>query len=104
MIDRHSEHLLTLTEAAHSLPNRPNPSTMWRWWKKGVRGVKLETIPIGWQRYTSKEALDRFFQATNQTGCGEPIKIRTPTQRQRAVTAARRELELAGIRKPAKTA
>lgn len=39
------------------------PSTIWRWHKKGISGVRLETICIGGTRYTSVEALQRFFDA-----------------------------------------
>ena len=61
------EKLLTPAQAArHCRPSdaRPlAPSTIWRWHKKGISGVRLETICIGGNRYTSVEALQRFFDA-----------------------------------------
>jgi hypothetical protein len=32
---------------------------------RGVRGVVLESLVIGGARYTSEEALERFFRAQN---------------------------------------
>ena len=55
MVDINHERLLTFTEAAKSLPGRPNVATLWRWRTAGCRGVKLETILVGGKRYTSRE-------------------------------------------------
>ena len=40
-----------------------NPATTWRWWKKGVRGVKLQTFMMGGHRHTTDDALAQFFTA-----------------------------------------
>lgn len=42
-----------------------HPSTMRRWAEEGCRGVRLETRRKGCRRQTSKEAVDRFFEALN---------------------------------------
>lgn len=66
-IDALSEELLTFGQAARRA--RPNgsrpaaPSTIWRWHSKGIAGVRLETVCMGGTRYTSAEALQRFFDA-----------------------------------------
>ncbi len=41
----HTEHrnLLTMAQAANSLPHKPAPSTLWRWARKG--------IPVEGERY-----------------------------------------------------
>ncbi len=61
------ETIVTFTEAARFLPKlngrRPHPSTLWRWARKGVSGVHLETRRIGSRFVTSVEALDRFASA-----------------------------------------
>jgi hypothetical protein len=66
-IDALQEELLTFAQAArHARPRGSKPaapSSLWRWHKKGISGVKLETICIGGTRYTSVEALQRFFDA-----------------------------------------
>lgn len=68
MIDRESENLLTLPQAAQTLPGRKagkaaSSQTLWRWSKVGCKGIVLETIAIGGTAFTSLEALDRFFEA-----------------------------------------
>jgi hypothetical protein len=70
MIDIAKEVIRSFAQAArHSRPPdaRPlAPSTIWRWYTKGISGVKLETICIGGTRYTSVEALQRFFDAVTR--------------------------------------
>ena len=67
MIDLTAETVLSLTEAAKTLPKRragkrPHVATLYRWAKRGLRGVKLETIQVGGTLCTSTEALQRFFE------------------------------------------
>jgi hypothetical protein len=57
-----SGELLSLAEAARTLPGRPGPSTLWRWRTRGIRGVRLATVLIGGRRYVSKQALAAFAQ------------------------------------------
>ena len=74
-IDVHQEELLTLSQAARAVRPRGAkplaPSTIWRWHKHGIKGVRLETVVIGGKRHTSREALTRFTAATTQA-C-EPV-------------------------------
>jgi hypothetical protein len=59
-----TESIVTLTEATKILPplngRRPAISTLWRWCRKGLRGVHLEYIRVGRNIATSREALGRF--------------------------------------------
>lgn len=64
MIDFSAEDLLSFCDAAKQIPGRPHKLTIHRWAKEGVRGVRLETVLICGKRYTSKAALNRFFNAT----------------------------------------
>lgn len=61
------ETVLTLPEAAAAIPTqngkRPSVSTIWRWCRKGLRGIRLEYLRCGRRILTSREALDRFFTA-----------------------------------------
>ena len=65
-IDLNSEELLSLTDAARALPKvggkRPHTSTVWRWARKGLRGVRLEYVRLGHRVCTSRQALGRFAQ------------------------------------------
>ena len=81
-INTSEEELLTLTQAARRYrpPDaRPlAPSTIWRWHKKGISGVRLETICVGATRLTSTEAMRRFCDAvtlarSTQDAPQEPI-------------------------------
>ena len=72
-IDVEREDLISLREAAESIPTKPAPSTLQRWRLYGVRGRKLETILIGGLRYTSKQAVVRFL-------CEPETAIASPTK------------------------
>lgn len=102
MIDRESEQLLTLPQAAATLPGRKagksiGTSTIWRWARNGCLGIRLETIMIGMTMYTSQDAIDRFFAAVQAKKNGEdrpdsPIPRATPKRRRREIDEASREL------------
>jgi hypothetical protein len=96
-IDAYAESLLGISQAAHQSPGRPHISTVWRWINRGIRGIKLETVMIGGRRYTSAEALERFFERTTAAAAGEAPPVRTSRQRQRDIARAERELQEAGI-------
>lgn len=61
------EQLVTLAEAAAWVRDRSGRkthlATLHRWALRGCRGRRLETLLIGRQRMTSREALHRFFEA-----------------------------------------
>ena len=106
-IDLTKEQLLSLTDAARALPaidgRRPHISTIWRWIRRGVRGVRLEHLRLGHRVCTSREALNRFAQrlAEADEKPGEKTsttpKRRTAKQREHDIARASRELERAGI-------
>ena len=66
-IDLQKEKVLTLCEAAKDLPalngRRPHSSSLWRWCRRGLRGVHLEYVRLGGRICTSSEALSRFANA-----------------------------------------
>lgn len=73
MIDVRVEQLITFNKAAEFLPEgrRPDYSTWWRWYRRGWRGIRLETVRFGNRRLTSVEAVLRFIAAT--TALDEPV-------------------------------
>ncbi len=111
MIDLSQEDLLSLSEACAALPRidgkRPHTSTIWRWCKKGVRGVHLEHVRLGHRICTSREALSRFANALAEADTAssgpsntEPPMLCTRTPRKdraRAIAEAEASLEEAGI-------
>jgi hypothetical protein len=107
MIDSTSETLIPLREATNLIPRRragrkAHVSTLFRWTSAGVRGVVLESVQCGGTRCTSREALDRFFQALTEQRQGTapavpqsrqvPLVRRTAVQRQRQSEEAGRKL------------
>ena len=111
-IDPGREDLLSLTEATKVIPkinrNRIARSTLWRWCRKGLRGVHLEYVRVGRDIATSREALNRFFVMLAETDppLDNPGPLRIPddisSQRsqhaqKRAFDRAERRLEEAGI-------
>lgn len=89
-----TESRLTLSQLARS--QGVNTATVWRWATKGVRGVKLESLTVGGRRVTSAEAFERFIAETNPEATATP-PAPTPHQRRKAIEAAERELQEAGI-------
>ena len=85
-----SEQRLTLNQLAKQ--EGVNPSTVWRWSLRGVRGVKLETFSVGARRFTTIEAFGRFVDGTTAAAKGEQPPPRTSRQREAAIARAEAEL------------
>ena len=96
-IDIHNETVLSLTEATKVLPRlngkRPSISTLWRWCRKGLRGVHLEYIRLGRSIATSEEALNRFFEALAETD-EVPDEDRPATPQRKQPSSSRRQASL----------
>lgn len=109
------EELITLTEATRCLPKvdgkKPAVSTIWRWCRKGLRGVYLDYVRVGRKVCTSRKALLRFFtdlseieERTRSGHLANPVSLKrfprnpiTSRQRLRALAKADAVLEQAGI-------
>jgi len=106
------EELITLTEATRRLPKvdgkKVSVCTLWRWCRKGLRGVFLEYVRVGRRICTTRQALLRFFSEladlddrfqpdtrSKQASLKRPPI--TSRQRQRALAEADAVLERAGI-------
>ena len=79
------ESLVSLTEAPKYFPGgRPSRASLERWVRRGVRGVKLQTVIICGRRYTSREGIDRFIRAQLQVEPQstrlEPVKSMSKTE------------------------
>jgi hypothetical protein len=97
MTDLFSEERMTLSQLAKE--EQVNPSTTWRWYLSGCRGVKLETYVSGGRRYTTRQAFRRFQEAcTAASTTGYPVaSTRTPAQRERDIQRAEAELAKMGV-------
>ena len=98
-IDTRSETVIPISQAPRHFPGRPNISSIYRWFGRGSRGARLETVVVGGRRYTSIEAIERFIAATTANSPGADPQPTRPTSRQReaAIRRAERELSEAGI-------
>lgn len=94
-IDIRNETVIPIGQAPKHFPGRPNVSSIYRWFGKGSRGAKLETIVVGAKRFTSIEAIERFIEATTRNSPGAAPQPARPTSRQREAAIRRAEAELA---------
>ena len=101
MIDVQTESLIPFRDVPawtkEHLGNRVHPTTIHRWRLRGARGVKLETILAGGTRYTSTEALSRFFAATTAAADGESYVVVSDAIDTKAVEQAEAFLASEGI-------
>ena len=103
MIDIFEEQVVTLSEAARSLPRRargknPHVSTVYRWVNRGVRGVHLESVQVGGILYTSFEAIRRFLVRLNPDD--EPQDRSPDRKRKQSIERDEAELDRIGIGTP----
>lgn len=92
-----SEELMSFSEAAAILPRRRGgskvaTSTLWRWSRRGSRGVVLRTVRVGGNVYVSREALMDFIAARSAVD-------HAPQQPSPSIASARamRQLKKMGI-------
>jgi hypothetical protein len=102
MIDRNTEELLTLAEAARLRPpgrnGRPQHiSTVYRHALKGFRGVRLEVVRLGGSLYTSRQALQRFAERLTAASVHGAPSQQSTTQRRQACEHAAERLDQVGI-------
>jgi hypothetical protein len=95
MIDIQNEKLVLVSDLPKRLPKRGNKyvhiSAVYRWMKQGCAGVRLETVFYCGNRYTSEEAVNRFWQSVTAAKDGKlaSCKSRKPSN-------ASKELDEAG--------
>ncbi len=98
-IDITSEQLILFSELPKHLPPQPSGkkihlSACYRWKNQGLCGIRLETIFVSGNRYTSAEALNRFWHEVTAAKDG---RMGEATKRAKHVReSADSELEKAG--------
>ncbi len=61
------EDVIPLSDVAGEIPGyKVHSTTVWRWHRRGVRGVKLEVVIVGNSICPSRQAVIRFLQRINQ--------------------------------------
>lgn len=101
MLDLQTGPYFRLAHATRHIPPTrgglaTHPSTIYRWAKTGLRGVRLETIRIGGALCTSLEALQRFCDRLSLDGTTASDHPR-PVSRRRAEGRAEKELDRLGF-------
>ena len=51
--------------------DKPNPSTLYRWHSRGLKGVKLRTAYAGGHRRTTEQWIREFFDAVTEAADGQ---------------------------------
>jgi hypothetical protein len=103
-----SDQLVTLAQLAKRIPRRRNnkavhPSTVHRWRRPGIRGVRLECIRIGGAWHTTFRAFQEFCEhlSAEDPNCRPqetPVKNETAEKEQtRHHEIVERELEQFGV-------
>ena len=80
-IDTFREKVISIEDAAKHVSKltkkKRNRSLILRWANQGVAGVRLETIRIGSDIYTSREALNEFMNASREAKFSEQSQATT---------------------------
>lgn len=99
----------TLAEASKTLPRvngrKIHTSTLWRWCRRGCKGIKLRYYRVGRTIMVSEAALNQFFTALAQADAEQTDthdykprpKRRRPGNRQASIDRANDVLRKAGI-------
>jgi len=90
---------IPLHKASVHIPGQPHISTLHRWRSHGIRGTKLETYLVGGRRFTTREALQRFFDRVAASAAGAALQAVTVRRRLRQRDAAAERLRARGILK-----
>ena len=94
VLDLTDETVVPINQAPKHYPyGRPNLSTVYRHFRRGCRGVCLETFVAGGRRFTTIEAIRRFIEQTTANSPGASLPPSRPTSRQRERTIDRAERE-----------
>ena len=94
---------LTLAQAARLLPTKPAPSTLWRWARKGVRGVHLEYRRLGGKIVVTEQGIRCFMdELTRQDAEGaepasRPAEPLEPASRRMSKGELETELKREGL-------
>jgi hypothetical protein len=102
MIDIKEETLVPCSKVSDwcekHIGTRVKRSTVHRWRVRGCRGVKLEPLLVGGRRrYTSEEALERFFHTSTSAADGGDGTMPTPRINEAAHRKAMAYLKAEGI-------
>ena len=90
------EMLIPMSEAGDAFPVKLSRACLERMIRQGSRGVRLETIFIANRRYTSREAIRRFIERTQNTSpeLERPLPLKPATMTAAQLETARKRFNL----------
>ena len=91
MIDP-GEKWFPIRELPKRYGKRTGMSSVYRWISKGIAGVRLETVMRGGRRFTSEEAVQRFFTEVTRQRLSVP-----PYQTTESVSPPVEDFEVAAL-------
>ena len=99
MIDISTEDLIPVRDIPNHVPKQPSGkkihlSACYRWMKPGIQGIRLETLFIAGCRYSSKQALNRFWHRVTEAKDG--VKIGSTSCSRKTKSTSEKELNDAG--------
>lgn len=72
---------------------RPSPSKCWRWYMKGIQGIRLQTWLVGGKRLTTLAAVREWIQERTQQAAEEHVPSDGPVKPRQLDAATRERLE-----------
>lgn len=72
-------------------------STVFRWRQRGIAGVRLETISIGRQTYTTLEAVITFFEKSTAARQNQPVQLTSTEKKALQARTKRFDAEAASL-------
>jgi hypothetical protein len=101
-IDPLSDHLLTVDDIVERVAKitgmrRPHRGTVLRWMFSGVEGVRLQSVKLSGQRFSTEACLRQFFQRQNGAGHSPEAESTRSKEANHKRQAAKLKLAKAGI-------
>jgi hypothetical protein len=75
-----ADDLISLPQAARTLPGNVHPATLWRWCAKGRNGRRLPSLKLGRARYTTRSALQKFLAESDHLADARPTVPLAPSK------------------------
>lgn len=85
--------LVPISKASNFFQSRPSRQTLERWLRKGINGVKLESVKIGLKRFVTERSIREFLVAQNSP-LPEPTSPVKRSMSEKELKACRKKYKL----------
>ena len=90
------DEFVPIADVPKFVPGRPHRATIFRWWQRGVRGVRLRTELCGGRRFVRLGELQQFLAATADAGDPRPPQSDPSSRARRDARRAEQDLDAHG--------